>query len=278
MNKYANALERFNRKWGLKYMRQASDDLLSWGSAAWQEEMEVFQPQAGRGQMLVDRIQREKPDILMMQELDHYRFFQDALAKLPGLPYSSSKEDGLKYHYRTDFLAGLPEATNPKWGKQFTQMEGGRFNVPLQTAKENEVEYQTQFLAGKMSNFAYLPKRLSNAQAFHPNKIGKKDVLTRHNDNDGVAIFWNTDRFKAEKIEKVIYPVRLDDETIVSKPKRVFPGKEGGVCAVLLRDQKDTSKLVWALTTHVPSGAKLENEEERKSMVKAASETIQKWP
>lgn len=273
MNKYANALERFNRKWGLKYMIQASDDLLSWGSAAWEEEGAGFQLQPGRGQMLVDRIEREKPDILMMEELDHYRFFQDALANLPGLPYSSSM-DATKYEYRRDFFNHLPEFTDAKWGKTFKKKQDngkGSFAMDLSASKEAEQMYQKKFLNGIMAKLAYLPKRGSNAQMFHPTRIDKKNASTQHNDNDGVAIFWNTARFEVVKIEKFVFFVQLDDV------ERVSPGKEGGVCGVLLRDKKVPGKLVWALTTHVPSGDKEADEVERISMVTSASQTIQTW-
>lgn len=270
MNKYANALERFNRKWGLKYMIQASDDLLNWGSAAWQDEEPGFLPKPGRGQMLVDKIEKENPDILMLEELDHYRFFQDALAKLPDVQYSSSMDES-RYEYRKDFFNHLPEATDANWVTHFTKKQKGVFAMNTSEAEAAEKEYQKQFLEGNMAKFAYLPKRGSNAQINHPKPIVPTLADTQHNDNDGVAIFWNTARFEVVTIQKVMFPVTLTDK------KRVPPGKEGGVCGVLLRDKMNPMKFVWALTTHVPSGDKEENEEERIGMVTSASERIKTW-
>jgi len=263
LNKLINALERFNRKWGLKYQIQASSDLLDWGSHAWEEEESNFIiPEKGRGKMLVDRILTEEPDIVTLEEMDHFRFFQDAL----GEKYSSSLGgQPKKYNYRTDFFNDLPEKTNEDWTHEYKK------TYSTEKARLSEKEYIKKFLKGNMKELAFLPKRLSNAQNFHPYII--EDKTTEFNDNDGVAIFWKTDRFEAEEIKKHVFPVQIDDN------KRVYPGKEGGILGVLLRDTSEANKdhLVWVLSTHVPSGDKEKNELERVQFIKTALAPVKKW-
>ena len=82
MLKYFNALEHLNRKWGLPMHIESLRKSVEWGSSARQEEAKYFKADLqGRGSKIVALIAKMEPDILGLEEVDHYRFMVDQLGK-----------------------------------------------------------------------------------------------------------------------------------------------------------------------------------------------------
>lgn len=75
---YINAVRRLDLKWGLSQFTEALAETIRWGSTVSEEETGSV-VNSGRGQVLADRIISEGPDILALEENDHYRFFQQKL-------------------------------------------------------------------------------------------------------------------------------------------------------------------------------------------------------
>jgi len=167
-----NAALNLNDKWDLNVLGEKTNTLLEWGSTALEEEQGDFKPSAqGRGMRLLGTILKEKPDVLAVQELDHYRLFQDQLAT---------------HNYATT-LEKLASAI--------------RYNMSIGCALQKWTKYSVDERKKCLQEkrFARASRFGSNAQKFNGNKIECLDGQCH--DNDGVALFWNDKRFKAKQIE-----------------------------------------------------------------------------
>eukprot|EP00928_Gymnodinium_smaydae_P038842 TRINITY_DN26690_c0_g1_i1.p1 TRINITY_DN26690_c0_g1~~TRINITY_DN26690_c0_g1_i1.p1 ORF type:complete len:671 (-),score=80.09 TRINITY_DN26690_c0_g1_i1:227-2083(-) len=178
--RFVNVLELLNRKWNLLSFRTSLQELLSWGSNARADEARdddgVAQKgpvKPGRGKALVEKIRNMDPDILALQELDHYRFMQDNLRP----EYITTKAKHAEARYTMEIGCG-----HQKWDK-FSETE-----------KDNCMREPT---------FARVTKFGSNAQKMHHTKPPKDSA--EWNDNDGVAIFWKQTRFNASRIDKMYF-------------------------------------------------------------------------
>lgn len=114
MQKYLVAVERFNRKWGLRLHIKNARNMLDWGQSALEEETGTTPDKDGRGMVLVRYVLDKKPDIVAMQELDHYGFMVKELGKAH---FASSLETPTAYSLRdkcTDREASQEFAYMPK--------------------------------------------------------------------------------------------------------------------------------------------------------------------
>jgi len=225
-----NAALNLNDKWDLKAAQEETNTLLRWaadGSTALAEEQHLFTPSnEGRGMSLLAKIFKEKPDILAVQELDHYRFFQDQLAQKK---YATTLTD-----YSID-------------------MSAIRYNMSIGCAQKQWTDYSIDEKATcrQEKRFAHASKFGSNAQKFNNKKLPCSDDLQCH-DNDGVALFWNYKRFKARRIEIEWMNDNVD-------------AGDGGFVGVLLADLESTHPLacIWVFTAHLSSGEKARDERAR---------------
>lgn len=154
-------------------------------------------------------VKTHNPDILGLQELDHYRFMQNRLGLLG---YTSVKDD---------------TSEQDKWYMM------SRDNCTVMTD----------------GTFAFIPKIDSYAKRVH-----SKPWQT--NDNDGSAVFWKKDRFKATLIKKFSYHTH----------NRSVEGAGGGAVAVLLEDTHARSpqlNRLWAMSTQLAYGSSMREEKHR---------------
>jgi len=217
-----------NDKWDLKAANRETDTLLRWGPTAFDEEQHQFTPSAqNRGMSLLAKIFKENPDILAVQELDHYRLFQDQLAQK---------------HYA---------ATMQK------PMVAMKYNLSIGCAQQKWTDYSIAEKAKcrQEKRFAHASRFGSNAQKFNNKKLPCSDVQCH--DNDGVALFWNDNRFKAKRIEIEW----MNDDVDAG---------DGGFVGVLLADLQSVHPLacIWVFTAHLSSGDKARDEKARIAEVK----------
>jgi hypothetical protein len=224
-----NAALHLNDKWDLNAAKEETNTLLEWGSTALAEEQQQFTPSMqGRGMYLLGKIFKEKPDILAVQELDHYRLFQDQLAQ---------------QHYATTLQK---------------PMSAMRYNMSIGCARQKWTDYSIdeKKKCRQEKRFAHASKFGSNAQTFNKIKSPCLDAVQCH-DNDGVALFWNDRRFKAKQIEIEWMNDNLDGGD----------GGFLGVLLADLQSQHSAA-CIWVFTAHLSSGDTARDEGARIAEVK----------
>eukprot|EP00419_Tripos_fusus_P024040 CAMPEP_0172719374 /NCGR_PEP_ID=MMETSP1074-20121228/75462_1 /TAXON_ID=2916 /ORGANISM="Ceratium fusus, Strain PA161109" /LENGTH=654 /DNA_ID=CAMNT_0013544717 /DNA_START=127 /DNA_END=2091 /DNA_ORIENTATION=+ len=224
-----NAAANLNDKWDVNGLKEDTNVMLHWGSTALADEQNPYAPNAqGRGMSVLGKIFKEKPDILAVQELDHYRLFQDWLAEK---------------HYATTLQK--PQSAI-------------RYNMTIGCAQQkwNDYSIDDRAKCRQEKRFAHASRFASNAQKFNQKKVKCSGDVQCH-DNDGVALFWNSKRFKAKQIE-----IQWMNEDITEG--------DAGVVGVLLADlmSQHPPACLWVFTTHLSAGNDARSERARIAEVK----------
>jgi len=170
-------------KWDLNGAREKTNALLAWESTAREEQQEGFLPPSGkRGELIRKRILKEKPDILALQELDHYRFFQDQLSE---------------HNYAT---------TLPGKEVKYTLAIGCAEKNWKKTTDAEKESCRNERRFARASKFGSMTQTFNAEQKPCPGQ-------TQCHDNDGVALFWNTRRFEAKEIQLLRYSEQLTQKS-----------------------------------------------------------------
>jgi len=203
-------------------LKQVDDEILSWSK---------------RYERLKSIVLAADPDIITFQEMDHlHQFINDEEF---GKKYTCYVGDNDKNNTSNDYY-------NP--AKYYDDKKKDELR------SEN---YLTKLIESKVS---FAPKSYSHAANFRNKRIkktnddnDKKTVV----DDDGVAIFWKKDKFKAIELGFLKFPSSKKSEAVI---------------AVVLENIK-TEKRINVLTTHLPSGDEKKKEKERLDVLENYDET-----
>jgi len=210
----------------------------------------------GRGERMVELIETLKPDIITMQELDHYHYMLD---KLRNMGFSSSR-----FQPRASDQSPV-RYLNLKWDRL------GVLSNPSQCGekpcdKAELYEIYADALANLSSeNFAFVPKLNSNAYKFRSQSVipdtAKKcnpyiaTTVMKDLDDDGSAIFYNNDKFELQTVRHFIDPAG-DCGAVLTHLKRKTPQQDGSKYDLVV------------VTTHLASGTERTKEDERITSLK----------
>lgn len=179
----------------------------------------VIDAEARERQMLLTVLSAGLPDIVVLEELDHYRSMAEGMARLgysSRLPGSTSEympmhmrdndigsEEGRERFCKA--IASNGHAFLPKLGSNAML-----FRIKNQLGKEEEVMAAARKLGleseviDRRGN--WLSKHAFGRRGSGPllREAGIEDPRTL--DDDGIGIFWRTDRLQAERLDVLMYP------------------------------------------------------------------------
>jgi hypothetical protein len=210
----------------------------------------VWQGPEGRKNRIASIVGKEHPDIVMMQELDHYNGMKAALKEhgyTSTVNRDDAESDDAESHGSWDNMDGL----QCKKGKGLEKLWEG---------------YVSYLGNGNDRKEAFAPKTCSSAR-----KIGKKG-------DDGVAVFWREDRLSASQIRYRYYdPSYYAEGDLAGSPMaldkaRPLKGGSSGIVGVLLQDRD--GRKAWAFSTHWDSGDDVKKEHSRVKQAETAAAFI----
>lgn len=196
-----------------------------------------------------------RPDMLVFQECDHYGPLSEGLAKLgycSSLPSSCPAKS-----YEPAHLRGYDPVKRPEEFQRAIQEQGFAFLPSVgstamhQTLSKDGYREKVHMAARELSLEDQLfegdsLKRKSFMGLKTGSLLDKAGIPQGSIDDDGVAIFWRSDRF-----------------TAVSLHVHLFPGGNGGALKVKLKERFCSSRDLVLIGVHLGSGDDLKSEERR---------------
>lgn len=178
--------------------------------ASEKQDLEDLSRWASRGPRIVDEIIRERPDVVVLHECDKYEFFCEALAA----------------HGYTSSATGNTEV--------YSSLKTERL--------KQDADYCASLQDIVRAGLAFAPRRDSAARRFATKAAALAGDTSCVPDDDGTAVFWRHDTFKAVGIKVCPFDDKVDTAAIKVRMSRQGSGRE-----------------VEILGFHLPSGAEKED-------------------
>lgn len=248
----SDALEKLKDRYSVKAAESNAEAVVAWEGRLPQIQLQVLA--SGR------------PDVLVFQECDHFGPLAEGLAKL-GYSCSLPSVDRKTEPYKPAHLAGLNptsakggaaeyrEAIEKKGYAFFPNIGSTALNLMLNSSLYREkfaegarkLGLESQLLDVDKEGCAWIKKRSFSGFATGP-LFDEAGVDPLSVDDDGVAIFWRTDRFTADSMKVHLYP-----------------NGQSGALQVRLRENSYTGRHLVLLGAHLSSGDDLKAEDKRLS-------------
>jgi len=242
------ALDRLKHRYSVPDAERNAEVTVDWQARELQIQLQVLA--AGR------------PDLLVFQECDHYGPLSKGLAQLGYSSSMPSVDVDSVNAYEPAHLAGYNPAGKPDGAAEFQdgiEKKGYAFlpnagstamniNLNRESSRARVLEAARKLgLESKVVDSDGFIKRRSFCGLETGPLLEEAHIDPASIDDDGVAIFWRTDRFSA-----------------VSLHVRLFPGGiHGGALQVKLREKSCPARHLVLFGVHLKSGDDLKSEESR---------------